>query len=118
MTKRLYPRHRFDFFVLEHRPDGEEFSQATRVLICKDFSQGGLRLEGTPRYKKFKATLSAPQDGMKYEVDMEVVHQAPNEFGVRFIDPSDALIEKLAWWSSSAQPLRSQDSGQSLDIDA
>lgn len=118
MNQRAHQRHKFDFFVLEHRPEGGQHPQATRTLVCKDFSKGGLRLEGTPRYEEFKATISSPHDDTKFDVDLKVVHQSEGWFGVRFISPSDALIEKLSWWDAPSRPLPSQDLGQSAGIDA
>lgn len=107
--RRQTPRHDFLCLVLEHRPDDSAHPQATRVLKCKDFSKGGMRLEGKKRFDQFRVTLDIPHDGSKVDAEVKVTRQDDNSFGVKFIDPSPELLKKLHWWD---------DSGQSSDNDA
>ena len=99
---RLQPRHEFEFFVIEHRPEGVEHPQATRTLKCLDFSKGGLRLAGASRYQRFTVTMCLPPQKEKVDVEVEVVHQGFDSFGVKFILPSGDLLSKIDWWNSSA----------------
>lgn len=109
VDRRRATRQAFEFLVLEHRPEGEAHPQAVRPLRCTDFSIGGMRLQGQPRYQRFKITIAVPPDGGKMQTEVEVVHRVEDSFGVRFVSPSDELREKLSWWLP--EPGRSADSG-------
>lgn len=111
MEKRQHPRHEFEFLVLEHRPEDVEHPQGPRMLHCIDFSASGMRLRGAPRFDRFRATLCVPHDGSRVDADLEVVHKGDGYFGVRFVDPSAELNQKLEWWQAPADP------GQNADID-
>lgn len=93
-------RQKFEFFVLEHRPEGHEHPQASRVLRCLDFSMDGMRLSGRPRFDRFRVTLSMPQDGSRVQAEVQVVHKREDSFGVRFVEARRELVEKLAWWGT------------------
>lgn len=101
-TRREHPRIDFQCFVIEHRPEDTEHPQATRTLKCLDFSKGGMRLEGTPRYNRFKATVCMPPNKDQIECDVEVVHQTGESFGVKFIRPSEDLVSKIDWFYASS----------------
>lgn len=91
--------------VLEHRPEGHGHPQAIRVLRCLDFSADGMRFSGQPRFDRFKVTVSMPHDGSKHHAEVQVVHRLEDSFGVRFVEVSPELSQKLAWWGS-AEPAR------------
>lgn len=109
MERRKHSRHAFECLALEHRPQTSKHPQATRVLKCLDFSVGGLKLEGKPRYERFRITLSAPQDGSKIDAVVETIYTQDNYFGVRFVEPSKELISKLSWWNPAASHGRDGD---------
>lgn len=108
--KRKAKRHFFEFLILEHRPEGHDHPQAVRTLRCLDFSMAGMRLSGCPRFDRFKVTLSMPHDGSNHQADVHVVHRREDSFGVRFVEVSPELSQKLAWWGTS-DPGRSAGSG-------
>jgi len=95
------PVHEFEFFVIEHRPEGFVHAQATRTLRCLEFSKNGLTLSGTSRYARFSLTLCMPPMKDKVEAEVEVTKQDFDTFNVRFIHPSDVLLEKIDWWNDS-----------------
>lgn len=101
--RRATSRHDFLCLVLEHRPDRSSHPQATRVLKCKDFSKGGMLLEGQKRFDEFLVTLDIPHDGSKVDAKVKFVRQESNAFGVEFVDPSPELLEKLHWWDDSGR---------------
>lgn len=111
MEQRAHYRHEFEFLVLEHRPDGDRHPQATRLLHCTDFSLGGMKLRGEPRFDQFKVTLCIPHDGSRVDADVEVVNRAEGYFGVRFINPAPELSEKLSWWQAPADHVQNLDTG-------
>ena len=111
MERRTHPRHEFEFPVLEHRPEGDPHPQGTRLLHCTDFSAGGMKLRGVPRFDRFKVTLCIPQDGSRIDVEVEVVNKIEGYFGVRFINPAPELSEKLSWWQAPAGRGQSLDTG-------
>jgi len=73
MKQRAHYRHEFEFLVLEHRPEADPHPQGTRLLHCADFSMGGMKLRGAPRFDRFTATLCIPQDGSRIDAEVEVV---------------------------------------------
>ena len=101
--RRQNPRHNFLCLVLEHRPEDSGHGQATRVLKCKNFSKGGMLIEGKKRFDRFRITVDVPHDGSKIDAEVKVVRQEKNFFGVEFVDPSPDLLEKLHWWDDSSQ---------------
>lgn len=68
------------------------------MLECVDFSEGGLKLRGQPRYKCCSFTLALPNSDRKLTAEVEVVREADDEFGVKFIAPSDELVSQICWW--------------------
>jgi len=110
MEKRVHPRRVFEFLVLEHRPDGADHPQATRMLECVDFSEGGLKLLGQPRFQRCNLTLAMPNSDQKVTAEVEVVREGADDFGVKFVSPSDELLSQISWWRSSPD--------QNLDSDA
>jgi len=99
INKRVHPRRVFEFLVLEHRPKNNRHPQASRTLTAVDFSEGGLKLSGKPRYDKCNLTLSLPHDGSRTEVEVEKVYEGSDDtFGVKFVNPSPEFLEKLNWW--------------------
>lgn len=115
MSQRVHQRHSFEFLVLEHRPDGDFEGPATRVLSCLNFSKGGMRIKGQPRFDVFNITLSAPQDGAKIDATVEVINGDDKSFGVKFINPSNELLEKLSWWDEEVKR-RSDSPSRNVDI--
>lgn len=58
-----------------------------------------------------------PHDGSKVEAHVEVVSGDSESFGVKFINPSNELINKLSWWDeTTTRPVSSPS--RSVDIDA
>lgn len=117
MQERKHQRHSFEFLVLEHRPEGDTDGPATRVLSCLNFSKGGMRIKGQPRYDQFEVTLSMPHDGSKVNAEVEVLYGDGESFGVKFLKPSKELIKKLSWWDEKAKrptPSHSQSVGTAV----
>lgn len=101
MENRVHPRRVFEFLVLEHRPSDADHPQATRMLECVDFSEGGLKLSGQPRYKRCNLTLALPNSDRKVTTEVELVREGKDGFGVKFVSPSDELLSQISWWRSS-----------------
>ena len=89
-----------NFLVLECKPEGAVHPQGNRVLECIEFSPKHLRIKGQPRFDKFKAVLSMPQDGSRFENDVEVVATHKDSFEVKLVNPSAAVLDKIFWWFS------------------
>lgn len=111
VDRREHPRHEFEFLVLEHRPEGDPHPQGSRLLHCENFSIGGMRLRGQPRFERFKVTLHGPQDSACVDAEVEVVYRGEGFFGVRYVNPSSELLRKLAWWKAPEEPDRSAGIG-------
>lgn len=92
--------HSFAFMILEKKPKGSEHPQGDRVLDCLSFSILGMKIKGRPRFDKFEATLSIPQDGSLIPAQVQVVDRQRDFFEVRFINPSVELLKKLSWWDT------------------
>lgn len=107
IERRAHSRHYFEFLVLEHRPAEAEHPQATRMLECLDFSKGGMKLRGQPRYQRCSLTIALPNSERKVTTEVELVHESSSGFGVKFISPSDELLSLISWWG----PSRDQSSG-------
>jgi hypothetical protein len=89
-----------NFLVLECKPENATHPQGNRVLECLEFSPTHLRIKGQPRFDKFKAVLSMPQDGTRYESEVEVVNTGKDSFEVRLVNPSVSVVDKISWWFS------------------
>lgn len=113
MKQRAHKRHTFEFLVLENRPEGETDGPASRVLSCLSFSKGGMLLKGQPRFDVFPVTLSVPQDGSTLDATVEVVSGDSESFGVKFINPSKELLQKLSWWD---EKVKRPSTSRSVDI--
>ena len=119
MEANLYPQwHSFTFMVLEKKPKGSEHPQGDRVLDCLSFSTQGMKIKGQPRFNKFEAVLSIPQDGSLIPAQVQVIDQQKDFFEVQFINPSTELLKKLSWWDIEIEtdqpnlpPNQSVDSG-------
>lgn len=103
MERREYFRYEFELLAMEHRPDGDPHRRGTRLLHCLDFSQGGMRFRGQPRFKRFRVTLDIPHDNSRVDAEVEVVHRGKDYFGVRFVNPSAELLQKLGYWQASTE---------------
>ena len=109
--------HNFDFMVLEKKPKDSDHPQGDRVLDCISFSISGMKIKGYPRFDKFEAVLSAPQDGALLPAQVEVIDKQKDFFEVRFINPSAELVKKLSWWDGSIDDKQpSPDSVRNVDI--
>ena len=109
--------YKFEFLVLEKRPQGSEHPQGDRVLECIEFSRQGMKLKGSPRFESFPATISMPQNGERVEVCLEVVSKVSDSFQVKFVSPSEKLILLLSWWDSGSRPLHWPSRDRDLGID-
>lgn len=89
-----------NFLVLECKPEDATHPQGNRVLECIEFSPTHLRIKGQPRFDKFKAVLSMPQDGSRLENDVEVVAKGKDSFEVKLVNPSASVLDKISWWFS------------------
>lgn len=87
-----------DFLILECKPEGSDHPQGDRVLECYEFSRNSLKIKGTPRFQRFKAILSMPQDGSKLETEVEVIHSKSGSFEAKFVNPPSSVIDKISWW--------------------
>jgi len=97
IERRKTPRHTFEFFILEYNPDPEALIK-NRCLECLDFSQGGLRLKGKPKFDEFKVTIQIPHDNSKVDAFVRLVYKKNEYFGVEFVKPTKELLTKLKWW--------------------
>ena len=93
----------FTFMALEKKPRGSEHPQGDRVLDCLGFSTQGMKIKGRPRFNKFEAVLSIPQDGSLIPTQVQVVEQQKDFFEVQFINPSVELLKKLSWWDTETE---------------
>ena len=111
MKANLHPQwYSFTFMVLEKKPRYSDHPQGDRVLDCLGFSTQGMKIKGQPRFNKFEAILSIPQDGSLIPAQVQVVNQQKDFFEVQFINPSTKLLKKLSWWDTEfeeAQPSHS-----------
>lgn len=89
-----------NFLVLECKPEDSNHPQGNRVLECIEFSPTNFRIKGQPRFDKFKAVLSMPQDGSRLETEVQVVSSCKDCFEVKLINPSASISDKIAWWFS------------------
>ena len=104
--------------MLENRPEDSTHPQGNRVLECLEFSREGMLLEGAPRFDKFRATLSIPQNGERVDADVVVVNKKDNAFEVKFVSPSERLTSMLSWWDSEDRPAPQPSLDQNAGIDA
>ncbi len=42
-----------------------------------------------------------PQDGTRYETNMEVVSKEKDSFEVKLLNPSANIVNKINWWFSN-----------------
>ena len=104
MEVNLHPQwHSFTFMVLEKKPKDSEHPQGDRVLDCLRFSIQGMKIKGQPRFDKFEAVLSIPQDGSLVPAQVQVIRQQKDFFEVQFINPSVELLKKLSWWDTKIE---------------
>ena len=96
---RQHKRHNFEVFILEHRPEGADHPQDSRTLVCKNFSEGGLKIEGQPRYQRCEYTLALPPEFKKVRVEGRVIRRDREGFAVAFTSPSPELTQILADWT-------------------
>lgn len=110
--------HTFSFMVCEKKPEDSDHPQGDRVLDGLSFSFEGMKIQGKSRFKKFEAILCMPQDGSLVPAQAELVEQKKDFFEVKFINPSQELLKKIAWWDPPAteEQLISPPSDQSADI--
>ena len=109
--------HTFSFMVCEKKPENSDHPQGDRVLDGLSFSFEGMKIQGKARFKKFEAILKIPQDGSLVSAQVELVEQKKDFFEVKFINPSQELLKKIAWWDplvAEDQPILSPD--QRADI--
>ena len=114
----MYPQwHSFTFMVLEKKPKDSEHPQGDRVLDCLGFSIQGMKIKGQPRFNKFEAILSIPQDGSLMSVQVQIIDQQKDFFEVQFINPSEELLKKLSWWDTEiAEEQPSPPPDRNVDI--
>lgn len=62
-----------------------------------------MKIKGQPRFNKFEAILSIPQDGSLMPVQVQVVGQQKDFFEVQFIAPSAELLKKISWWDKNIE---------------
>ena len=109
--------HTFSFMVCEKKPEDSDHPQGDRVLDGLSFSFEGMKIQGKARFKKFEAILKIPQDGSLVSSQVELVEQKKDFFKVKFVNPSQELLKKIAWWDppvAEKQPSLPPD--QSADI--
>lgn len=100
----MHPQwHSFTFMVLEKKPKSSKHPQGNRVLDCSSFSTQGMKIKGQPRFDKFEAILSIPQDGSLVPAQVQVVDRQKDFFEVQFINPSTELLKKLSWWDTEVE---------------
>ena len=108
--------HTFSFMVCEKKPKDSEHPQGDRVLDGLSFSFEGMKIQGKARFKKFEAVLKIPQDGSLVPAQVELVEQKKDFFEVRFINPSQELLKKIAWWEPPVKAQPSLPPDRSVDI--
>ena len=118
MEPKLYPQwHSFIFMVLEKKPKDSDHPQGDRVLDCLSFSTQGMKIKGQPRFDKFEAILSIPQDGSLLPAYVQVIDRKKDSFEVQFMNPSMDLLKKLSWWDTEIEKEHSTPSpDRSVDI--